>query len=111
MRSRDAADGDRASDEQTQTLRKVCNVGDLYDLLSDKEKNHGGYPVVEGEEEFVIGFILHSQLVLLLTYKAWGYKGGDNSVHCPNGDMTYEDFRVGYPRWPDISQVIQPMVC
>ena len=94
--------------KQTQTLRKVCNVGDLYDLLSDKEKNHGGYPVVEGEEEFVIGFILHSQLVLLLTYKAWGYKGGDNSVHCPNGDLTYEDFRVGYPRWPDISQVIQP---
>lgn len=92
--------------KNVRSVSRVLQVGELYDMLSEATA-HGGYPVVEGVEGYVIGFILRSQLVMLLSYKAWGDRRGD-TVNLPNGELQWEDFRVAYPRWPEIDEVMQP---
>lgn len=97
--------------KELKTLPLFNKVGDLYDILTDVK--HGAFPVVkaaDGGGNLALGWILTTELVMLLHKKAYGRRAGDTVLPrgIEGGELKWEEFRTAYPRWLDISDVLEP---
>ncbi|XP_076822841.1 H(+)/Cl(-) exchange transporter 7-like isoform X2 [Clavelina lepadiformis] len=80
------------------TVREVCLVKDICRVLSDPHNCHSGYPVTNEEGKFR-GFILRSQLLILLKHKVFMERSG------PDDRLELAVFRDSYPRYFPLSIV------
>ena len=64
----------------------------------------------DGGGNLALGWILTTELVMLLHKKAYGPRNGDTVLPrgVEGGELKWEDFRTAYPRWLDISDVPNP---
>lgn len=97
--------------KELKTLPLFNKVGDLYDILTDVK--HGAFPVVkaaDGGGNLALGWILTTELVMLLHKKAYGRRAGDTVLPrgIEGGELKWEEFRTAYPRWLNISDVLEP---
>jgi chloride channel 7 len=81
----------------------VNKVVDIYNMLT--HSRHGAFPVVnfchDTHTATFCGFILRTQLIMLLKCKVFNERENDHSARL----LTPQDFREAYPRWPTIDTI------
>jgi chloride channel 7 len=82
-------------------LKQIENVETIYNTLASTK--HNGFPVLD-EDNGLEGFILRSQLIVLLKFKC--FQESDKRLYLYNHKLTAEDLiQSVYPRYPDISEI------